>query len=324
MLTAATAGIAALAAGVATEQALMARERRRPDPAAEHDFGPPADARRHRVATADGGLLHVLDHGCGRPLVLLHGVSLAGLAWHYQLAGLADRHRVVVVDQRGHGRSQAGRDGYSLAVLADDLRTVLTELDLWDAVVVGHSLGGMVLMRYCADHLDTTTGRVTALGFVSSAAYLGFSFPGYGPLLGLVTRVSETGLGLSGRIPGGHLPPTDLSYLMARHGFGPRPSPTLVALGRAMSAATPPAVVADLWGEILRLDFREVLASVQLPAAVIGGTHDRLTRWSRSEEIARALPQAELTCVRGAGHMVMLERPEEVNAALLALVARSA
>jgi len=317
------AAAAGLVAGYAAERAVLARERDRPDPHRHGDFTVPADARRLHVATDDGGRLHAVERGRGRPLVLLHGVTLSGVAWHFQLLDLADRFRVLVVDHRGHGRSEAGSDRSSLGRLARDLRAVLVDLDLRDALVVGHSMGGMVLGRFCADHPAVLDERVAGLGFVSTAANFAFAVPGWQALVAATTPVAARGMRLSGRLPGGYLPANDLSYLLARVGFGPRPSPRLVELGRLMSAATPPAVLAELWPDIVGLDLRAELRSVDLPATVVVGTADRLTPPRRARELATCLPGAELTVLEGAGHMAMLERRQEVNAALVRLADRA-
>ena len=63
--------------------------------------------------------------------------------WAPQFHQLTDRYRVIAVDLRGHGESAVGSDGLGISRLADDLATLLTALDLRDAVVVGHSMGGM-------------------------------------------------------------------------------------------------------------------------------------------------------------------------------------
>ena len=89
--------------------------------------------------------------------------------WGYQLRDLSDRCRVLAVDLRGHGESRAGSAGFGLDLLAEDLRTVLEALDLRDAIVVGHSMGGMTLMQFCADHPDVLDERVAGVVFLATA-----------------------------------------------------------------------------------------------------------------------------------------------------------
>ena len=94
--------------------------------------------------------LHVDDTGgAGRPVVLIHGWPLSGEAWKDQVPALSDAgYRVVTYDRRGFGRSDKPLTGYKYDTLAEDLHTLLTELDLLDATVVGFSMGGGEVARY--------------------------------------------------------------------------------------------------------------------------------------------------------------------------------
>ena len=134
-------------------------------------FDLPADVTHRTVPTPDGGELHLIERGEGRPLVLLHGITLRADVWAPQFHQLADRYRVIAVDLRGHGTSTAGTDGYGLPRLATDLATVLETLDLRDAVFVGHSMGGMTIMQFCGDHPDVLDERVAGVVFVATRAH---------------------------------------------------------------------------------------------------------------------------------------------------------
>src|ERR1700709_1968495 len=99
--------------------------------------------------TAPDGLskdtnLHVDDSGgSGRPVVLIHGWPLSGESWAAQMPVLeGGGYRVITYDRRGFGRSDKPKTGYPYDSLAEDLHTLLVELDLGDATVVGFSMGG--------------------------------------------------------------------------------------------------------------------------------------------------------------------------------------
>jgi hypothetical protein len=119
------------AVGAVAAAAVWFRRRRRlhrapGDACSGDDFGELSGAVHRTVATSDGGEIHVVERGQGRPFVLLHGVTLTSLSWQYQLIDLVDAgYRVVALDIRGHGRSRPGRDGFTLARLAADLHQVL-------------------------------------------------------------------------------------------------------------------------------------------------------------------------------------------------------
>lgn len=113
---------------------------------------------------ANGLRLHVQELGDGPPVVMLHGVLLDSLAtWYFTVAPrLARRHRVVLLDWRGHGRSERPATGYGLRSLARDVAAVVDELRLERPAVVGFSYGGTVALRYAADRPDDV-GRLAVV-----------------------------------------------------------------------------------------------------------------------------------------------------------------
>ena len=93
--------------------------------------------------------LYYEDHGSGRPVVLIHGYPLSGRAWDRQVPVLLDDgHRVITYDRRGFGKSSQPATGYDYDTFAADLRELLTTLDLYDATLVGHSMGTGEVPRY--------------------------------------------------------------------------------------------------------------------------------------------------------------------------------
>lgn len=307
------AAAGAFAAGFAVEQALMGRVWNRVDPFLEDDLAVPPDAIDRVLESYDGGRIHVTERGDGPPIVLLHGITLQTAVWHYQLADLADRFRVVCVDWRGHGGSAAGRDGYGLDRLARDLATVLTELDLREAVVVGHSMGGMALMQFCADCEEVLDDRVAGLVFLSTSP--GAFVPAM--LEGAIRAWGERRFSdghLTGRPPrlSYRMPPNDLSFLLARVAFGRRPSATHVDFVRAMIGLIPNESSIPSGFGLMYHDAREALRDTKTRSIVVVGSHDFLTPVFMARSIHRALPNGELRVVQGAGHHVMLERREEL------------
>ena len=108
------------------------------------------------------------DEGQGEPLLLLHGFTGSKLDFHDQLGWFADRYRVLAPDQRGHGESSnLGRaDAYTFDILVDDLAGDLDALDVPRCHLLGHSMGGMVAMRFALRHPE----RLTSLILMDTAA----------------------------------------------------------------------------------------------------------------------------------------------------------
>jgi pimeloyl-ACP methyl ester carboxylesterase len=305
---------AAIGVGSVVERQLIRRERARAVPLGEADFVPPVTERT--IETDDGGEIHVVERGHGPPIVLVHGITLAASIWGYQLRDLAATHRVIAIDQRGHGRSQPGREPAGLGRLGTDLLAVLEALDVRGAIVVGHSMGGMVVLRLAADRPEALSERVAGLVLVATSGGPVTRLPYWGLLAPVVSRLAGAQVRLSQRVRRGLLPAGDVSYVIARRAFGDRPEPSQVELTRAIIDATSPLVVADLLGDVMSVDVGAALEEVELPALVIVGSKDHLTPPWTARRLAAALPRAELLTLAGCGHMVMLERPRELAEAL--------
>src|ERR1700693_3481331 len=106
--------------------------------------------------------IHYEDHGAGQPVVLIHGYPLSGRAWDKQVPVLLDAgHRVITYDRRGFGKSSQPASGYDYDTFAADLATLMDELDLRDATLVGHSMGTGEVTRYLGSYgSDVVTGGV--------------------------------------------------------------------------------------------------------------------------------------------------------------------
>lgn len=309
---------AGVGAAIAAERLLVGRPRRRLDPAAVAAFRFPDAAVHHEVPTSDGGTMHVVEHGdaAGRPIVLLHGITLSALTWHYQLADLADladRYRLLAVDLRGHGSSIAGAAEWHFDRLATDLAELFDHLDLRDAVLVGHSMGGMVALRFALDHRATFAERVAGLVLMSTSGGPVVRLAAYQALTDAIRPPARYALALGDRIPGGMFRANDLSYLIFRLGMGADPAPEHVELNRLMTAGTPVTVWSELITHVAGFDVRDRLGEIDVPALVLVGTRDLLTPPASARKLVAGLPHSRpVVALPGAGHMLMLERRAEV------------
>ena len=311
------AGAAAAAgAGLAYALEKTAVRRWKADPEALTAAGRamPGDIRHHFLPVDDGGRLHVIERGSGPPLVLVHGVTLGVGIWVPQFQQLARSHRVIAVGQRGHGQSLGGDDGYSIERLAEDLRSVLEQLAVERAVIVGHSMGGMVLQRLAVS--DPAALARHAAGLVLLATTPGGFAPGgfVGGAVGwLTTALAAQGLGYAERRGQGLVPQHDLGAWATRLTFGTSPQAVDVELSRSMLAAMSPSAMHGLLVPLLTFDVRSELDRIELPTRIVVGTRDVLTPLRMARIMAELIPRAELVVYPGCGHMVMLERDDEFD-----------
>lgn len=304
------AGLAGIGAYTGTRAAgRRIRSASRPD--TDHLLPAPDDVVHHHVGTTDGASIHVVEKGQGRPLVLLHGVTLQWHVWGAQFNTLSDRYRVMAWSMRGHGRSTVGDEGITLESIADDLAAVLTELDLHDALIVGHSMGGMALGRFCGSHEDLMVERCGGLMFLDTSA---------APLaLPRALESSTTARSLTKRVAYAGTsrprvryswPDSDASVLMVRSAFGRNPSFNAISDVRQMLEAMDPEHLVAAGRAIVDHDVREDLSHVKVPSMVVVGSADMLTPVRQAKVLAGAIPGSLLRVLPGIGHQTMQEAPE--------------
>jgi pimeloyl-ACP methyl ester carboxylesterase len=112
--------------------------------------GPPQlDGVEHRWVDAGGLRTHVAEAGEGSPVLLLHGWPQHWWCWRYVIPLLAEHHRVIAPDLRGHGWTDAPRGGYSKETLASDVLALLDALELDRVGLIGHDWGGWIGFLLC-------------------------------------------------------------------------------------------------------------------------------------------------------------------------------
>ncbi|MCQ4207660.1 alpha/beta fold hydrolase [Streptomyces longispororuber] len=263
--------------------------------------------------------LYYEDHGTGQAVVLIHGFPLDGHSWERQSAALLDAgYRVITYDRRGFGRSSQPTTGYDYDTFAADLNVVLETLDVRDAVLVGFSMGSGEVARYVSTY---GTDRVAKVAFLASlepcllksddnpdgvapkeffdgvvaavkadryAYYTAFYQDFYNLDENLGSRISEEAV---------------------RHSWD-------VAAGGGWFAA---AAAPSTW----YTDFRGDIPAIDVPALIVHGTADRiLPVEGTARAFHKALPAADYVEIENAPHGLLWTHAEEVNAALLAFLAK--
>lgn len=350
-------GVAAagLAAGVAAERTLVRRIRNDPaDPHAREPFGRLPFDDSLMVPTPDGASVYaeVVEPADGveldaafaarvastspspePTLVFVHGFCLDMGAFHFQRKELTRQGdwRAVYYDQPGHGRSEVLPSGdYELPALGDALRAVLeAAAPAGPVVLVGHSMGGMVIMAFAERYPDFFADRVAGAVLMSTSAGklegVALGVPELvaragKPLLPLVTGATRLGGGVIDRA---RLASSDLAWLLTRrYGFGAqRPSPALVSYVEQINSGTSIETVTRYLRTLYSHARYPALEALRdKPVLLICGDCDPITPLAHSDAIKSHLPDAELVVVPDSGHVVMMEHAEEVNAALLSFL----
>ncbi|ANZ36209.1 hypothetical protein BBK82_09200 [Lentzea guizhouensis] len=239
--------------------------------------------------------------------VLLHGWTMDLTTWDRVAAALPGR--VVRYDVRGHGRSSGEGPSPTLSELADDLAAVLEEhVPSGRIVLAGHSLGGMTIMALAESHPELFA-RVTGVALVATSC-------GNLPAVNAVERLAAKWLVKRPKIGFGRLIAPGL-----RVTFGRRPRWADVRAAAAMAGNTTGTAFVGIREELTRHQRREALAVLSsIPTVVMAGSWDVLTPIRHARVIAEALPSAEFVIYPKTGHMLPLERSEDVARRIAALM----
>jgi non-heme chloroperoxidase len=260
--------------------------------------------------------LYYEDHGAGKPVVLIHGYPLSGRAWEKQVPVLLDAgYRVITYDRRGFGQSSQPTTGYNYDTFAEDLHTLITQLELRESVLVGFSMGGGEVARYL--------GKYGSKG-VSKAVILS----GVPPYL-LKTPDNPEGVdksvftGIETAIKGDR-------YAFFTEFFKNFYN-TDVLLGKRVSdqtvqaswnvAAGCSATAAFECVHTWYTDFRQDLARIDVPTLVMHGDADRILPITAAGlRTAKLIKGAHLVVVEDGPHCITWTHSEIVNRELLAFL----
>ncbi len=286
-----------------------------------------------RLERPDGTNLYVTTYGRpdAPPVVFTHGAGNNSTAWYYAQRHLAARFRVIVWDLPGLGRTTGPRNhDYSLDKHARDLEAILAFAGGSPAVLVGHSLGGMIVQTFCrlfperlgrdvvglvlVDTSPTNPVRTTTASGLARAIQKPLLEPllhvviGLSPLLQLLNWLGY----LNGTVHVG----------ASLTGFAGTETRGQLDLAARYSPLAPPAVLARETLAMFRYDATAVLPTLPVPVLVVTGHLDRLIVPATSRWLCDAIPRAELLVLEPAGHQGIFEQHEPFIDALDTFCAR--
>ncbi|MFE2109648.1 alpha/beta fold hydrolase [Kitasatospora sp. NPDC059463] len=274
------------------------------------------DTRTGTAPVTGGELSYEVAEGAGPAVVLLHGGLLDRHSWDEQFARLAARGRHVVrYDARGHGRSSPVTGDHSHP---DDLRALLTHLDVPSAVLVGLSLGARIALDTALTHPGQVAGLVLTAPGVSGRPFTD-------PFVAHHTERQIAALGAGGAEGVDRF----VEHFLRMWADGPHRSPDQVdgALRERLRASVTAHVLRHAAGfgagSALEAGAADRLGELRAPALVLTGELDGADILANARALADAAPHVRALVLPGAAHMVPLERPDlferELDAFLAAL-----
>jgi non-heme chloroperoxidase len=257
--------------------------------------------------------IHYEDHGAGQPVVLIHGYPLSGRAWDKQVPVLLEAgHRVITYDRRGFGQSSQPVIGYDYDTLAADLATLLEHLDLWDAVLVGHSMGTGEVTRFLGTY---GSARIAAGVLVS-------------PIPPFLLQTSDNPDGVPQSVFDGFVEAAQSDTPAWMKGFLDNFYNADTLRGTLVSdqayqaswniAASASATAAVACISTWATDFRADLPKIDLPMLVVQGDADQVLPLDKTgERLPGLIDDVQLVVIAGGPHAIAWTHADEVNAALL-------
>jgi 3-oxoadipate enol-lactonase len=235
------------------------------------------------------------------PLVFLHGIGGAARAWRSQVDGFSNRYRALAWDMPGYGGS-APLTAVSIATLAEALQEFLGGIGAKKPVLVGHSIGGMIVQQWLIKYPREATAVVLAQ-----------TSPAFGKAEGdWQKQFIEARLGPLDR--GETM--KSLAPTLVREFVGDDPDAAGMELARDCMGSVPEASYRAMMLALLGFDQRKALADIAVPTLVLSGSKDKNAPAPMLAKMATYIPASTYVELEGAGHLVNLERPEAFDAAL--------
>src|ERR1700729_2948938 len=265
------------------------------------------------ITTKDGTQIYFNEWGSGPPVVLSHGWPLSADAFEDQMFFLASRgYRCIAYDRRGHGRSSQPWNGYDYNTFADDLAALIETLDLKDAILVGHSMGGGEITRYIGRHGNKRVKKAVIIGGIPPVMLKSDKNPGGLPMsvfdgirAGLVADRSQFYKDISLPFYGYNKPDAKVSQGVRDSFWRQGMQSSIVTTYECVKAFS-------------ETDFTEDLKKIEVPTLIIHGDADQIVPIDDSANLSsKIVKNATLKVIPGAPHGLCTTHADQINALLL-------
>ncbi len=257
-------------------------------------------------AQINGIRLYYEEKGDGPPIIFIHGLGDSGDGWRFQTEAFSKSFRTIVLDQRGHRRSEDGDTTITLDHLREDIITLLDYLNIDKAHFVGHSMGAKVTQEIIAHYQD----RFLTMTLCSTCADFGNVEEFLKPRLERIATMDMEQLGAA------------VAQAACLPDFPERKPHVFQEMLKVFQAnrKEPYAQCTAIIGDP-RCDHRTALAKVKVPTLIMVGIEDKTTPVRDAQALNLLIPGSFLVIIPQAAHMIPIENPQAVNMALARFLA---
>ncbi|MCK5625348.1 alpha/beta hydrolase [Candidatus Bathyarchaeota archaeon] len=247
----------------------------------------------------DGIKIYYEDYGPKDqvPFIFIHGWISSSEFWRNQVKKLKDKRRIIVLDLRGHGRSDKPHEEYSIKKFSEDLNSFMNKQGIVKSILVGHSMGGMITLQFTLDHQE----KVEKLILIDTVAKAVFS-------------IRRKMLFIFSQIAFSVAYESFMRYYLTRIYRKNYPK---VILEKTLEKVlkNPKYVVKSCYSAVKRFNVSQELANITVPTCIIHGSESFIPL-SQAKYLEKKIPNTYLMVIEGAGHATPRETPKKVNEAI--------
>jgi non-heme chloroperoxidase len=255
------------------------------------------------VTTPDGANIRTITAGNGPIIVLAHGFGGTIRDWNLIFENLVLKgYKVIAFEQRGHNKSTFGKDSISSKSMASDYKTILEHFDVKNAILVGHSMGGFLSIKFMLDYPEIANARLKAALIMASFA-------------GDVSKDNAQNKIQIPLIKGGYLntimDSKSLSTLFMASLIG-KPYKAIIQTSLDNFKLQNYQKLVPILEAFVNESYYPRLSEIKIPCSIVVGTADKTTPSFHSETLATDIPNAVLSKIEGRGHLLNWESPNEI------------
>lgn len=269
----------------------------------------PIEGKVEFIEMPDDTRIYTIASGSGKTTILLaHGYGFSHIEWNIIVEGLNRlNYRTIVFDQRGHGKSSIGKDGISSSAMASDYKNLIEYFNLENCILVGHSMGGFLSMKFLLDNPDMQQKNIKSC--VLMATFAGdinknnFQNRLQIPLIksGILQKLIKW---------------KPIGNLFGKSLLGEKPDPEIIRVIPEIFLQQNHSKLVPILKAFADESYYDSLKKITVPCAVVIGDKDSTTPPFHTDSIVKEIPNTTRIDIKGKGHCLNAEAPEEIISAI--------